>query len=471
MSDVGLRNENHSTNPQSDIRHPHWCFMASLTYIQLLGGNRSFRRLWLGQVVSELGNWFNFIAGLGLVRAVSGGAPEVTAALLVSRIAPFALFAPIAGALVDRWSRRKVMIVADIVRAVFALGFLLVEKPEHLWFAYLCSVVMALFTALFEAAKNAATPNITGDEGLLAGNALMFSSRFLLMAIGAALGGWTSDIFGYQSAFIVNSLSFLVSAYSVWLISEGEMKQTEREKASGQKGLAQVQTDIKEGWKFILSHRLVGAIVLVNIVWATGGGMTNLISDQLGSVVFANEGWLKGERAIAALWTAAGLGLFIGMLLVHRVATYIELHKLTVPFIGWTLFAHGIIFGLAGFMPSIWLACLLYLVSRALLGVEYAVQDTMLMRLIPDNLRGRVGISDRAAEVSVMSLSTYIAGYALHIISPQKLTLISGLLAASPGIMWLLFFASGKLTLPQFREKKEKEEKDDAASEQALATS
>ena len=445
--------------------------MASLTYVQLLSGNRSFRRLWLGQVVSELGNWFNFIAGLGLVRTVSGGAPEVTAALLVSRIAPFALFAPIAGALVDRWSRRTVMIVADLVRTVFALGFLLVESPKHLWFAYLCSIIMALFTALFEAAKNAATPNITGDEGLLAGNALMFSSRFLLMAIGSALGGWASDIFGYQSAFIINSLSFLVSAYSVWLIAESEMKQTESKKVSGQKRLARVQTDIKEGWKFILSHPLVGTIVLVNIVWATGGGMTNLISDQLGSVVFANGGWLKGERAIAALWTAAGLGLFIGMLLAHRVATYIELHKLTVPFIGWTLFAHGIVFGLAGFMPSIWLACLLYLISRTLLGVEYAVQETMLMRLVPDNLRGRVGTSDRAAEISVMSLSTFIAGYALHVITPRTLTLVSGLLASSPGIMWLLLFASRKLTMPQFKEKAEKEKKDDATSEQALATS
>src|SRR3712207_9234449 len=110
--------------------------MSALTYRELLAGNRSFRWLWAGQVVSELGNWFNFIAGLGLVRAVSGAAPEATAILVVLRLAPFALFAPLAGAFVDRFSRRAVMLWTDLARAVFALGFLLVEDASDLWTAY-----------------------------------------------------------------------------------------------------------------------------------------------------------------------------------------------------------------------------------------------------------------------------------------------------------------------------------------------
>jgi len=419
--------------------------MASLTYMQLLRGNRSFRRLLWGQVISELGNWFNFIAGLGLVRFVSGGSPEVTAALLIARTAPFALFAPLAGALVDRLSRRTVMIVADLLRAVFALGFLFVTNPKHLWIAYACSIIMALFTALFEAAKNAATPNITGNDGLLAGNALMFSSRFILMFAGAALGGIASDIFGYEAAFIINAISFLASAFSVWLIDESEMKEKGNDV---NKQPIKMRADLKEGWTYILRHPLVAAILLLNIIWATGGGMTNLISDQLGSVVFANEGWLKGERAIAALYGSAGIGLSLGMLLARRVGTFVEVRRLTVPFIGWTILLHGIIFGLAGYVPSLWMACLLYIISRALLGVEFAVQETLLMRLVPDNLRGRVGTTDRAAEISVMSLSTYVAGKALYFISPSALTLIAGLLASLPGLLWLFMFASGKLKMP-----------------------
>ena len=97
--------------------------MDSLTYFQLLRRNRSFRRLWIGQVISELGNWFNFIAALGLVRVVSNASAEATTIILIARLVPFTLFAPLAGAFVDRWSRRTVMIVTDLLRVVVALGF------------------------------------------------------------------------------------------------------------------------------------------------------------------------------------------------------------------------------------------------------------------------------------------------------------------------------------------------------------
>lgn len=436
--------------------------MVTLTYMQLIRGNKSFRLLLSGQVISELGNWFNFLAGLGLVRIVSGGVPEVTAWLLISRTVPFAVFAPIAGALVDRLSRRNVMIVSDIVRSVFALGFLLVKSPEHLWWAYFCSVMMAVFTALFEAAKNAATPNITGNEGLLAGNALMFSSRFLLMSVGAALGGFASDIFGFEAAFIINSISFLISGYSVWLIKENEMRHEETAENSYSKQRVKIHADMKEGWLFILKTPLVGTILLVNILWATGGGMTNLISDQLGSIVFTDDGLLKGERAIAALYTAAGIGLFIGMLLARRVGTFVEVRRLTVPFIGWTLILHGVIFGVVGYVSSIWIACILYIISRALLGVEYAVQETLLIRSVPDRLRGKVGTTDRAAEFFVMSVATYVAGKSLHFINPSQLTLIAGLLASLPGAIWLLLFASGKLKMPDFETSDQNEKSEEA---------
>src|SRR6266404_8794752 len=140
--------------------------MDSLTYLQLLRANRSFRRLWFGQVISELGNWFNFIAGLGLVRALSHGDPEVTTIMLLARLLPFTLFAPFAGAFVDRWSRRTVMIVTDLARAVVTLSLLLVHAREDLWIAYTCTILLSLFGAFFEAAKNAAVPNITGDRDL-----------------------------------------------------------------------------------------------------------------------------------------------------------------------------------------------------------------------------------------------------------------------------------------------------------------
>ncbi len=427
--------------------------MNSLTYMQLLRSNRSFRRLWVGQVVSELGNWFNFIAALGLVRTVSHAAPEVTTIILIARLAPFTLFAPFAGAFVDRWSRRTVMIVSDLARVLIALGFLLVKGPDDLWIAYACTVLLSFFGAFFEAAKNAAVPNITTERDLLAGNALMWSSRFLLMSLGAALGGWTASHLGYHAAFVINALSFVVSAFSVWLIPEKQTRHTPvRREVKGSEVTerrAGYWSDIREGWAYIVSHGPVAAILGINILWATGGGANNLISDRLGGLVFAGERGISGDSAVAALYFAAGLGLFIGMMIARRVGAHMELVGRTAGFIGWTLLLQGVLFAAIGLMPTLLLACVAFFLSRALLGVEFAIQETLLMRLVPDNLRGRVSTTDRASELLVWSFSTAIAGWSLRAITPRTLTVISGLLSATSGVVWLALFALDRLRLPQ----------------------
>ena len=425
--------------------------MDSLTYFQLLSRNRSFRRLFIGQVISELGNWFNFIAALGLVRAVSNASAEATTIILIARLVPFTLFAPLAGAFVDRWSRRTVMIVTDFLRVVVALGFLLVRRPEDLWIAYLCTVLLALFGAFFEAAKSAAVPNLTGDKDLLAGNALMFSSRFLFMSLGAALGGWTAAHIGYEAAFIVNAISFLASAYSVWLVPEEETRQPTVEKAqTGAKKLySGYGTDLREGWTYIVTHGPVAAILAANIVWAVGGGAANLIAERLGALVFAGQNGISQDSAVAALYFANGMGLFLGMMIARRVGIYFEVKRRTIGFIGWSLVVQGIIYALVGLMPTLWLACLVMLVSRVVLSAEFAVQEALLMRLVPDNLRGRVSTTDRAAEMLIWSLSTGVAGWSLKFISSRALTIVAGLLSGLAGVMWLILFLTRTVRLPE----------------------
>ncbi|MDT4969463.1 MAG: hypothetical protein QOJ64_4200 [Acidobacteriota bacterium] len=432
--------------------------MSSLTYGQLLRTSRPFRYLWSGQVISELGNWFNFIAGLGLVRAVASAAPGATAAMLVARLVPFAFFAPVAGAFVDRWSRRTVMIVSDLARAVVALGFLLVDGPEDLWIAYTCAVIATLLAAFFEAAKNAVLPNITGSRGLLAGNALMFSTRFLLMSFGAALGGWTSARFGYKAAFIINAVSFVVSAYSIWRIPEADMREklsadesarieTEVNRKAG-KTRSRLSSDLGEAWSYIGRYPLIAALMGLNVLWATGGGACNLIYDRLGGLTFAGTSGLTGDAGVAVLYTAVGAGLFFGILLARRIGAHVELHGLTARFIGWMLFAHGVLFAVAGLMPNLWLTGLLFFMSRFVVGMEFTVQETLLVRLVPDRLRGRIITTDRAAEIFVTSISTVFAAWSLNVISPRTLTIISGLLSGVPGLIWLLLFASGRLAMP-----------------------
>ncbi|HJS22926.1 MAG TPA: MFS transporter [Pyrinomonadaceae bacterium] len=422
---------------------------GSLTYTQLLRRNRPFRWLWSGQVISELGNWFNFIASLGLVRAVSNAAPEVTTIILIARLIPFTLFAPLAGAFVDRWSRRAVMIASDFARVLAALGFLLVRRPEDLWIAYVCTIFLSLFGTFFEAAKNASVPNITGERDLLAGNALMFSSRYLWMALGSALGGWTAAYVGYQAAFIINALSFFVSAYSVWLVPEEKTRKEEPAEEPEKGFFSSLWSDVKEGWHYIGSNSLVTTIIVVTMLCAIGVGAMNLIADRLGALVFARQSGISQDSAVAAIYFAVGLGLFFGMLIARLVGSYLESRKRTIIFVGCSLVIQGIFFGLAGVMPTLLLACVMVVVSRVFLGAELAVQETLLMRLVPDDLRGRVSMIHHAGEILTWGLATALAGWSLGWLTPRSLTLISGLVSGTAGLAWLALFITRSVRLPQ----------------------
>ena len=409
--------------------------MESTTYGQLLRENRNFRNLLAGQFISELGNWFNFIASLGLVRVVSDASPMAAGILFVCRLLPFAFVSPIAGTFVDRFSRRQVMIITDLARVGVALMFLLVRDAGDLWIAYAATMLLSTFGAFFDGAKNASTPNLTGKEGLLAGTALMFSTRFLLMAIGSALGGWAAAIFGYEVAFLINAASFLASAYTVWLIPEEAVREQETAERAGRESFF---TEMKQGLHYAATNHFALTIILMNVIWAVGGGAINIVFERMGGVYFAGtEGW-NPDVAVALLWTASGFGLFLGMMIAHRTSIYLDRRNRNYKFIGWTLLIHGVLFAVAGFVPSLWLFMLFAFVSRAVIGVEYAVQETLFQRSLPDYIRGRISTLERGAELTMFGLSSWVSSLMIYGISAQVLTVLSGLLAGSAGIVWFI---------------------------------
>ena len=413
--------------------------MRSLTYGELIRGNRNFRNLLAGQFISELGNWFNFIAGLGLVRLVSDASPTAAGLFFVARLLPFALASPIAGTFVDRFSRRQVMIATDLLRTGIALSFLLVTDAHDLWIAYLATVLLHTFGAFFDGAKNATAPNLVGKDGLLAGTALLFSTRFLLMAVGSALGGWASAFFGYQVAFVINAASFLISAWTVWMIPEEATRDdATAERMRDKVGRASFLTELREGFRYAVTNHFAFTILFVNIIWATGGGAINIIFERTGGVFFAAaEGW-NPDVAVAMLWTATGFGITFGMLIAHRTSIYLDRKNNHNKFIGWTLIVHGIVFSIGGLMPTLLSFALIVFVSRAIVGVEYAVQETMFQRSLPDFIRGRISTLDRGAELTMFSLSSYISGGLMFYMTPQTLTVVSGILSALAGVVWFL---------------------------------
>jgi MFS family permease len=451
--------------------------MKSASYRELLEGNKNFRRLWAGQVISELGTWFSFIAELGLVRTLSGS-PLMTTALLVARLLPFLFAAPIAGVFADRRSRKQIMIATDLIRAAVAIVFVFAGLIGSAWLVVICSALMASLTMFFEAAKNASIPNLVSSRELLTANVLMFSTRFLQYTLGSALGGLTAAQFGYNTAFIVNALSFVGSALFILPIPARATRQARDVEtrsaaladpmsaeaaaitpiAGSEQPLEQAKADffadVREGLRYIWATPFVRAVILVNIGWGSGGGMTTILFDRIGGHVFAEGAGSSGDWFVAALFTAGGAGVFAGMMLTRRVGLWIADEQRAGHFIGWSLLVHGLLFSAAGLMPTLASMAVWVALSRLLLGAEFGFQETMMMRVLPDDYRGRVFTTDRSLELATMAISTIVTGWLLTWFGPRLLMVVSGLLSASPGLIWLLalWFARFKVPTRAVRE-------------------
>src|SRR6266513_864347 len=157
-------------------------------YLTLLRTNRNFRLLYIGQAISQLGDWFNAVAVYALLLDLTGSATAV-AWMLITQYMPVAVVGPLAGVVVDRVNRRRLMIVADLVRGVLILGLLLVRRGDQVWIAYVVMACSVAASAFFEPARTATIPNVTSAGELVPANALSAATWSAMLAIGASVGG------------------------------------------------------------------------------------------------------------------------------------------------------------------------------------------------------------------------------------------------------------------------------------------
>src|SRR5436189_6219546 len=180
-------------------------------YWRLLRPTRDFRLPYAGTLVSLGGDWFLTVALLDLVLSLTGSA-TLASLMLLCQTLPIFFFTPIAGHIVDKVDRRKLMIAVDLVRTVACLLPLLTRTPATLPFAYLGVILISIGSAYFEPASQAALPNIVTPEELGPANVLMGSTWGTMLAVGAAIGGVVTMRFGRDVSFVVDAISFLVSA-------------------------------------------------------------------------------------------------------------------------------------------------------------------------------------------------------------------------------------------------------------------
>src|ERR1700733_11197805 len=181
------------------------------SYIRLLVVNRNFRRLWSAQVVSEIGDWFYTLAIYNLLLQLTGRAGSVALALVL-QVLPQTFIGPTAGVVNDRLRRKQVMIASDIGRMLIVLCMLFVRSKEHVWIVYPLLKAETLLVAFFEPARNAVIPNIVEREDVVVANTLSSTTWSVNLMLGATLGGFVAAFFGRDTVFLLNALSFIVSA-------------------------------------------------------------------------------------------------------------------------------------------------------------------------------------------------------------------------------------------------------------------
>src|SRR5580658_5751429 len=273
---------------------------------RLLKNNRNYRFTWTGQVVSEIGDHFNNIAVFSLALATTHSGLVVTGVML-SRAIPAVMAGPLAGVVLDRLDRKRVMIVSDLIRAVVALGFIVAISAHSSWPLYVLSALLMFASPFFTSGRSAILPTIASKEELHTANSLTQTTGWTTLAVGAFLGGTSVMQFGYKWAFAFNALSFLFSALCISRLKvPGGHFRAERRNLT-ENDVVRPWHEYMEGLRYMRSSPLIMGIALLAVGWATGGGASQILFSLFGELVFH-----RGAAGIGIVWAFAGIGLLIG---------------------------------------------------------------------------------------------------------------------------------------------------------------
>jgi len=410
------------------------------SYVRLVRANRNFRRVWLAQIVSEIGDWFYTLSIYTLLLQLTGHAGSVALALVL-QVLPQTLVGPTAGVVNDRLKRKHVMIAADLVRFAVVLAMLLVRSRSMVWLVYPLLLAETTMAAFFEPARNAVIPNITAESEILVANTMASATWSVNLLIGASIGGVVAALFGRDTVFILNALSFLLSAI---LISGMRFAEPHAENAVPLQTRDLVDfSPVLEGILYIRSHR-----TLLPAVFAKAGELMVGPSWVIFTVMGAREFAVRGRGIDAAggamlgmsiLLGGRGLGALVGPLVSARWAGRSD-HRLRLGILfGYLTIAIG--YGVLGASRSVWMAAACAMLAHAGGSTVWVFSTTLLQLHTEDRFRGRVFSADLGLASLTFATTAYVCGRFLDVgISARTVATGTGVLMLIPAAMlaWAL---------------------------------
>jgi len=391
-------------------------------YIGLLRNNQAFRRLWYGQVVSQLGDWFDSIALFALLLRLTGSGQAV-GLLIVVQLLPAAVVGLFAGVIIDRLPRKLVMIAANLGSAALVLLFLLVRDASQIWIIYTVAVLKMSLVSFFDPARTAITPDVVSREELIAANAISGATWSAMLAIGAALGGLVAGTLGTDAAFIIDSASFVLAALFIWAVPVHETHLSERTATS------KIQ-EFREGLAFVFSQRDIVLYTLTKSLWSLGSGVLLLLT-LFGRQIFPLG--VDGALSIGLLYAARGVGAAIGPLVARRFGG--DSQQFLRRAIGPSIILTGIGYMFVSGAPTLLLAALGVMIAHIGASTQWVFSTSLLQMNVPKRLQGRVFAVEGAFLTLAAALSSYSTGVAADAgWSPSALALLLACVFVLPGL-------------------------------------
>lgn len=403
---------------------------------------RNFALLWLGGLISQTGDWLLQI-GLPVYVYLLTGSTLATGIMLIVSFVPNILLGSVAGVFVDRWDRRRTLLVANILLAAGLLPLLLVHDKSSLWIMYPTLFFEAAVDQFVQPALNALIPHLVSEDQLVTANSLNSVSLSVSRLAGAALGGILLGLLGLHITVILDLISFLFVAAMLWLIKVPAKVQTETESAPGE-SVPTPSPTILVAWKKLGREWLEGvqlisqqpALIVLFIIWMVtrfGEGVFGVLL-----VVFVKQVLNSGAIVYGSLLAVQAIGGLLGGLLIAQFG-----ERFTPTRLVWmSLCLFGLldllIIDLPLFIPGVWLVGLLFILvgipgTGAIVG-----QQTLFQNIVEDRFRGRI-FGALLALASLMTLiGMIVAGVFGDRVGPVLLLNIQGSGYFLSGVLALL---------------------------------
>jgi MFS family permease len=344
---------------------------------------RDFSLLWFGGVLSVIGDYFLFIA-LPFFVYERTGSVLATGAMFAAEILPRLLFGSVAGVFVDRWDRKRTMVISDLSRALILLPLLAVAAGGPLALVYAVAFVEASVSMFFLPAKSATIPNLVAERDLTAANSLDSLSEEVPSLVGPLLGGALLGIVGLSGLVLLDVGTYLASALLISMIGAPTAAPDEEPDVTAEVAVSAWANALKEwlgGLRLIGRDRSIAVLFGVISVATVGEGAVTVLW-----IIFFRDVLGSGAQEFGYFIAAYGVGGILGGILLGWSSRLIDETRLFAL----SLIANGLLL-----IAIFNIAVLPVMVALAVLaGVTvvgwFVTSQTLLQKWVPDRYRGRV---------------------------------------------------------------------------------